>query len=81
MLCHVYRSEKKDSTYLYLIEDNTTKDLPENLVVLLGRLEFVMAIDLEKVTQLANADLQEVKNCLIERGFYLQLPRQLYTAE
>ncbi|MDW3095798.1 MAG: YcgL domain-containing protein [Gammaproteobacteria bacterium] len=78
MQCSIYRSEKKMDTYLYIIEENNLNQLPEGLDKLLGRLEFVMELDLEKIKRLENADLDEVKQRLTEAGFYLQLPRDLH---
>lgn len=76
MRCSIYRSEKKADTYLYLLEENQLNQLPDGLDKLLGRLEFVMELDLGKIKRLENADLEEVKQRLTEAGFYLQLPRE-----
>ncbi len=76
MLCYIYRSSKKRDTYLYLVEKDGVNGLPDALCHLLGRLEFVMQLDLSKRNRLENADIAEVKQCLREHGFYLQLPRE-----
>ncbi len=80
MKCYIYRSEKKADTYLYLLEENQLNQLPEGLDKLLGRLEFVMELDLEKINRLENADIAEVKQRLAEAGFYLQLPQELHVS-
>ena len=80
MNCVVYRSLKKSDTYIYLKTEDNLQSLPDALGKLLGKLEFVMELDLSKITKLANAEISEVKERLIEDGFYLQLPREQYEA-
>ena len=76
MLCYIYRSAKKIDTYLYLPTKDKLENLPEGLDKLLGRLDFVMQLDLDKITKLENADIKEVKKRLLKDEFYLQLPRE-----
>tara|TARA_R110002049_G_scaffold252264_1_gene427232 strand:+ start:367577 stop:367822 length:246 start_codon:yes stop_codon:yes gene_type:complete len=78
MQCFIYRSSKKTDAYLYLSDEDRLNRLPDGLNKLLGHLEFVMQLDLEKINRLANADLEEVKLNLNDVGFYLQLPRELH---
>lgn len=78
MLCYIYRSEKKLETYLYLSSKEKVNDLPEGLDKLLGKLNFVMELDLDKIQRLENADIVDVKKCLQEDEFYLQLPKELH---
>lgn len=78
MDCWIYRSDKKTDAYLYVHKEENLNQLPEGLDKLLGKLEFVMQLDLDKVPKLANAEIMEVRACLQERGFYLQLPREEY---
>ena len=80
MNCVIYRSLKKSDTYIYLKTADNLQSLPEALGKLLGELEFVMELDLSKITKLVNAEISEVKERLIEDGFYLQLPREQYEA-
>lgn len=72
----VYRSTKKSDTYIYIEDENKLNELPEGLDRLLGKLEFVMNVDLASRSKLANADIAEVKECIQRQGFYLQLPRE-----
>lgn len=80
MQCFIYRSTKKLDTYLYLANEEKLESLPEGLDKLLGRLEFVMELDLANIKRLENADLEEVKINLVDNGFYLQLPRELHVS-
>ena len=52
MQCFIYRSSKKTDTYIYLSDEDKKNNLPEDLNKLLGRLEFVMELDLEKIKRL-----------------------------
>lgn len=76
MLCYIYRSAKKLDTYLYLPTKEKLNALPEGLDKLLGRLDFVMQLDLNKIQRLENADIEVVKKRLLEDEFYLQLPKE-----
>ncbi|WP_455220920.1 YcgL domain-containing protein [Kaarinaea lacus] len=78
MICAVYKSHKKFDTYLYVEPDQGFKRVPQTLLDMLGKLEFVMDVDLDKRDKLAQADLQQVKAALIEQGYYLQLPPKAY---
>ena len=73
-LCTVYRSLKKADTYLYIEKKGDFDKVPAPLKDLLGKLTLVMTIDLDKRTNLGQADLAKVKQELIDNGFYLQLP-------
>ena len=78
MECFVYRSTKKSETYIYMQDENKLEELPDSLDRLLGKLEFVMKVDLSARSQLANAEIEDVKEQVIKQGFYIQLPRELH---
>ena len=78
MICAVYKSYKKLDAYLYVEPDQEFKRVPQTLLDMLGKLEFVMEVDLDKRDKLAQADLQQVKAALVEQGYYLQLPPKAY---
>ncbi|WP_455366709.1 YcgL domain-containing protein [Kaarinaea lacus] len=80
MICSVYKSLKKLDTYLYVEPGHDFKRVPQGLLDMLGKLEFVMEVDLEKRDKLAQADLQQVKAALNEQGYYLQLPPKAYVS-
>jgi len=72
--CYIYKSSKKNDTYLYISEKDNFELLEESMLTLLGQLKFVMHIDLEVTSHLAHADIEQVKNQLREEHYYLQLP-------
>ena len=74
MHCKVYRSENQAYTYLYLAEGKELEDLPGFLLEKFGPPKLVLELDLSQRRKLAQADLQTVKNQLLGKGYYLQLP-------
>jgi uncharacterized protein YcgL (UPF0745 family) len=79
--CSIYRSEKKDSTYLYLAEGVSFEDLPAELRARFGAATEVMQLDLEANTRLAQADAKNVLQALEDPGYYLQLPPEVSVEE
>ncbi|MCD9523212.1 hypothetical protein GLP14_10315 [Photobacterium carnosum] len=73
MLCSIYKSLKKDNTYLYINKKDDFADIPAQLMSTFGKPQFVMVIKLEGRT-LALADVEKVKKALRTIGFYLQVP-------
>jgi uncharacterized protein YcgL (UPF0745 family) len=78
MLCFIYKSLNKNDTYLFLHTKDDFERVPEGLLRMLGRTEFVMELELDDDRKLAQADARQVKNQLQESGFYLQLPPTTY---
>ena len=74
MICAIYRSPKKLSTYLYVKRRDDFSDVPAELMKTFGRPEFSMLIKLTGERKLAQADIDVVKKALDEKGYYLQLP-------
>ena len=74
MQCFIYKGNRKQDTYLYITSEDDFTCVPGPLRDLLGTLEKVMDIDLDKTKKLANADIDTVQLQLKERGFYLQMP-------
>ncbi|KXF81787.1 YcgL domain-containing protein [Enterovibrio coralii] len=74
MYCAIYKSSKKDSTYLYINRKDDFKDVPEQLLKTFGNPQFVMMVNLEKREKLAIANIESVREKLKQDGFYLQLP-------
>jgi uncharacterized protein YcgL (UPF0745 family) len=74
MNCFVYRSNKKQGMYLYLVEKDNFDDVPESLMKLLGELVFSFEFDLSKDRKLVKAESEEVLRILKENGYFLQMP-------
>ncbi len=76
MQCAIYKSFRKQDTYLYLATRDDFSCLPESLLKLLGEPVHVMDLDLRPDRQLAQEDAVEVLQNLQERGWHLQMPRR-----
>ena len=76
MNCKIFRSDSKPGTYLYVHEDSTLEDVPEALMKLIGKHTEVMELDLSQRQKLAQADLDQVKADLREKGYYLQMQKE-----
>ena len=74
MRAHVYKSLRKADTYLYLRERDAFSLLPESVLAPLGKLQWVLDVDLERTVKLARADIVVVRRNLAELGFHLQVP-------
>ncbi|SDJ75753.1 MULTISPECIES: YcgL domain-containing protein [Ferrimonas] len=74
MICAIYKSNRKAETYLYINKRDDFSDVPQALLDTFGQPQFVMVVPLSKIKQLAQADLDKVKQALKDQGFYLQLP-------
>lgn len=75
MICNIFRSDTKDGVYLYLAESENIEELAPELLKLIGQYTFVMQLDLRTREKLALVDIEAVKQNLIEKGYFLQLPR------
>ena len=78
MQCAIYKSRSKVNTYLYVERQGDFSQVPASLLNLLGRLEFVMTLELTPERKLALADPEQVRHQLREQGYYLQLPPEDY---
>lgn len=74
MQCFIYRSKKKQNTYLFLPKQDDFSDVPESLLKLFGEAEFSFHFELEPERKLVLADAQEVIRNIADNGFFLQLP-------
>ncbi|OTA15678.1 Protein YcgL [Xenorhabdus vietnamensis] len=74
MICVIYRSPKRDQTYLYIERKGDFSRVPEDLLKTFGEPQYSMMISLSERQNLANADIEKVKTALNEQGFYLQVP-------
>jgi len=76
MNCKIYKSLKKQDTYVYMASSDDFNVLPQELINMLGKLELVMEIELTHQTKLSQESALDVINRIKENGFFIQLPRQ-----
>jgi len=74
MQCFIYKSLKTEYLYLYLKKKDDFAVVPEALLHSMGRLEYVMALQLSAQRKLAQETAEKVMACLQEKGFFVQLP-------
>lgn len=74
MLCAIYKSAKKEQTYLFVKTRDDFSSVPEPLMLTFGTPSLVTLINLATKKKLAFADLDKVKANLNSQGYYLQLP-------
>ena len=74
MLVSVYKSPKKNQTFLYLAKKDDFSTVPQVLMDMFGLPKLVMTIPLSKREKLATVDRHKLQTELQQKGFYLQLP-------
>ncbi|MCP4493581.1 MAG: YcgL domain-containing protein [Gammaproteobacteria bacterium] len=73
MLCHIYRSNRRLDTYLYLSTKDDISVVPDALIKVFGEAEFSFSFNLTNDRKLAKEDTAEVLKNLQEQGYHLQL--------
>jgi len=73
-LCTVYKSTKKDETYLYTDRLEGLKRVPKELLEIFGTPKEVMALLLTEDKVLGRADAKAVLEDIENKGFFLQMP-------
>lgn len=73
MFCHIYRSNRKVDTYLYLADKDDFSILPESLLGVFGVPEFSFSFELTLDKKLARENASEVLANLESQGYHLQL--------
>lgn len=74
MQAYIYKSQRKDDTFVYLAARDDFARLPETLRSQLGDLTFILDVALTPERRLAREDVQVVRANLAERGFHIQFP-------
>ena len=72
--CTVYKSLKKDETYIYLPSTEAITSLPKQLLGVLGQTEKVMELSITPEKKLARYLGKEILDSIKEQGFHLQMP-------
>ena len=73
MFCHIYRSNRKFDTYLYLVDKDDFSVIPADLLRIFGPPEFSFSFDLTAERSLAREDTREVLDNLDSQSYHLQL--------
>lgn len=74
--CDVYKSQKKDETYVFIPTTTSLSDLPEELLKVLGQAEMVMTLKLTPEKKMARGTATVVMQSIVEQGFHLQMPER-----
>lgn len=74
MECWIYKSTRRDETYLYLGAAEDWSSVPAQLLAAMGPLQLVMTLTLTPERPLARASARAVMAALAQNGYYLQLP-------
>ena len=74
MFCVIYRSSKRDQTYLYVEKKDDFSRVPPELMQGFGQPQLAMLLPLDGRKKTVNADLEKVNQALKEQGYYLQIP-------
>lgn len=74
MQCFVYKSLRKADTYVFLAKCDGFDVLPAPIAETLGKLVWVMDLELTPERKLAREDAAVVIANIERRGFHLQLP-------
>jgi len=74
VLCDVYKSRKKDETYLYVSRKDGLEKVPDELKEMFGKPELAMTLIITADKKLARYTGAQVLESIDERGFFLQMP-------
>lgn len=74
MFCVIYRSSRREQTYLYVEKKDDFSRVPASLMQSFGQPQLTMILPLDGRKKLAGADLEKVKEALSSQGYYLQMP-------
>lgn len=74
MFCVIYKSPRREQTYLYVEKKDDFSRVPDALLQGFGKPQLAMLLPLDGRKKLVNADLEKVKEALKTQGYYLQLP-------
>ena len=72
--CCVYKSLRKQETFLFVLQENDFSRVPEPLLEALGKIEKLIELELTPERQMAKGKASHIINDLLEKGFHLQMP-------
>jgi uncharacterized protein YcgL (UPF0745 family) len=74
LLCQIYRSPRRQETYLYVDRRQGLSDVPEELLESFGEPEEVMVIAMTAERKLARVSAEQVMSGIEKNGYFLQVP-------
>lgn len=76
MQCFVYRSSRRENTYLFMAKKDDFENIPETLLRVFGDPKFSFEFELNNNKKLVREDSTDVIKNIQERGFHLQMPTE-----
>ena len=81
MQAFVYKSQRKEDTFVYLAARDDFDRIPETLRMPLGPLVFVLEVALTPERKLARENVETVRQNLASQGFHLQFPPRIFNLQ
>ena len=81
MQAFVYKSQRKEDTFVYLAARDDFERIPESLRTPLGPLVFVLEVALTPERKLARENVETVRQNLASQGFHLQFPPRIFNLQ
>ncbi len=78
MECAVYKSLKKNETYVFIPTKTPLSELPDDLLKILGQAEMIMTLKLTPEKKMARGTAAAVMKSIEEHGFHLQMPEKTH---
>lgn len=72
--CCVYRSLRKQETFLFVLQEDDLSRVPEVLLSTLGEIEKFLELELTPARKVARGEARYIMDDLLDKGFHLQLP-------
>ena len=72
--CCVYKSLRKQQTFLFVLREGDLSRVPAPLLEALGEIEKVIDLELTPERTLARGEARYIMDDLLAKGFHLQLP-------
>lgn len=81
MQAYVYKSQRKEDTFVYLAVRDDFERIPEALRTPLGELAFVLEVALTPERKLARENAETVRQNLALQGFHIQFPPRIFNLD
>ncbi|MFQ1017066.1 YcgL domain-containing protein [Gilliamella sp. BG7] len=76
MWCYIYRSTKKENSYLYMEHENDFSTIPEKVMSIFGSPVFVMKVLLDGKRKFVVGTATEIEEKIKTDGFFLQMLKE-----